>query len=459
MFETLLLSVRSALNKPKFLSVILSGIALVAIGIGLMFTWHPKPTSKSVPNESVSLAAAVQPANVTSTVSVPVDPIQNNWDNVSIELDENIKELFSNLGIRKSELKGIVLLIQDDSLMYFVKDGRLDFLLTSASSFTSLRLPTSFTENVLVTRESDNNVTTANPDEPELRLKTASGIVQTTFNKDALKSKLSAKQIKEYTEIFSNDLNFKKDVKKGDYFSAIYETYYKGDKLVRIGDIVAAEYISQGKAYRAIRYKDINGKISYYTPSGANLQRAFMRNPIPSSKVTSHFAASRVDPVSQLFSRPHKGTDFKASTGTPIKATGDGKIIFAGTKNGYGNTIVIQHDGKYKTLYAHMDHFAKGMHTGTYVKEGEVIGYVGSTGRVTGPHLHYEFLVDGAQNNPLTAIFPRAKAITNTCKAKFNEKAQQLMEMLAPLAPQNLLLAKNGQNRLNGPQAYDRSDQ
>lgn len=263
---------------------------------------------------------------------------------------------------------------------------------------------------------------------PTLKLERVAGIVHTSFVKDAANVNLTPEQINEFVQIFADDINIKTCAARGDYFSVIYEAYYVGDKLIRCGNIVGAEYVNHGKAHRAIRFTDKHGHTSYYSPSGFCLHKSFMRFPLKAI-INSGFCAHRLDPVSQQFVRAHKGVDLRAPLGKPVAATGDGKIIFAGTKNGYGNTIVIQHNSDYQSLYAHLDHFAKGVHKGMDVKEGQLIGYVGATGRVTGPHLHYELLIDGTQRNPATAKLPQTKSVAVAYRERFMEKASELIKM------------------------------
>lgn len=278
----------------------------------------------------------------------------------------------------------------------------------------------------------ENSYTTATiQSTPALKLQRVSGVVHSSFIKDAANANLSTQQVNEFVGIFADDINIKASAAKGDYFSVIYEAYYVGDKLIRCGNIVGAEYVSHGKAHRAIRFTDKHGHTSYYSPSGFSLHKSFMRFPLKFAGINSGFTTHRLDPVSQHFVRAHKGVDLKAPLGKPVTATGDGKIIFAAAKSDYGNTIMIQHNSQYQTLYAHLDHFAKGIHKGMYVKEGQLIGYVGATGRVTGPHLHYELLIDGTQHNPVTAALPHTKSVAIAYREKFMEKASELMEMFS----------------------------
>lgn len=264
---------------------------------------------------------------------------------------------------------------------------------------------------------------------PTLKLERISGVVHSSFVKDAADANLTPQQINEFIDIFADDINVKTSAAKGDYFSVIYEAYYVGDKLIRCGNIIGAEYVNRGKAHRAIRFTDKHGHTSYYSPSGFCLRKSFMRFPLKCALINSGFSTHRLDPVSQQFTRPHKGVDLRAPIGKPVAATGDGEVIFAATKSDYGNVIMIRHNSEYQTLYAHLDHFAKGIHKGIYVKEGQLIGYVGATGRVTGPHLHYEILIDGTPHNPATAALPHTKSVAIAYREKFMEKASELMKM------------------------------
>ncbi len=193
--------------------------------------------------------------------------------------------------------------------------------------------------------------------------------------------------------------------------------------------ILAAEFINHGKRYQAIRYTDAGGKTDYYSLDGKSMRKAFLRTPVEFSRISSGFSLGRKHPVLNTI-RAHKGVDYAASTGTPIKATSDGKIVHRGKKGGYGNTIIVQHGSKYSTLYAHMSKYRSGLTTGSRVKQGQIIGYVGSSGLATGPHLHYEFRVDGVHRDPLRVKLPGADPLANKYRADFDKKAEALMAQL-----------------------------
>ncbi|MEQ1590139.1 MAG: peptidoglycan DD-metalloendopeptidase family protein [Gallionella sp.] len=239
------------------------------------------------------------------------------------------------------------------------------------------------------------------------------------------------------TELFSGDIDFHHDVKPGDKFTVVYEMDYSNGALVNTGRIQAAEFINQGQSHRAI-YFSKDGKVGgYYTPEGKNVEKAFLRSPIEYSRVSSGFSGSRMHPVLNRI-RAHKGVDFAAPVGTPIKATADGVIAFASKENGYGNVIKMEHQGRYSTVYGHLSRFASGLRAGQRVKQGDIIGYVGMTGLTSGPHLHYEFKVDGQQRNPMSVALPSAQPVSGVYKTAFQSVATDFVARLSLLRNTNL---------------------
>ncbi|HEY1181539.1 MAG TPA: peptidoglycan DD-metalloendopeptidase family protein [Rhodocyclaceae bacterium] len=239
-------------------------------------------------------------------------------------------------------------------------------------------------------------------------------------------------------DIFGGDIDFHSDLRKGDRFSVVYETMLHQGKPVRTGRILAAEFVNNGSTYRAFWYGrgDTGG---YYTAEGKNIRKAFLRSPLEFTRITSGFTTARFHPVLQTW-RAHKGIDFGAPTGTKIKATADGVVDFAGKQNGYGNVIVLRHQGAYTTLYGHMSAFAAGMHKGARVSQGDVIGYVGATGMATGPHLHYEFRINGVHQNPMTIAMPSAPPLTAAQLPDFKAKTQAYLGQIEMTRGGNLAL-------------------
>jgi murein DD-endopeptidase MepM/ murein hydrolase activator NlpD len=238
-------------------------------------------------------------------------------------------------------------------------------------------------------------------------------------------------------DIFSSDIDFHRDLRKGDRFSVIYEVFYHRGEPVRSGRVLAAEFINQGKTYQALWFEYAPKQGGYYSLEGKNLRKQFLRTPLEFSRITSGYTNARFHPILQSW-RAHRGIDYAAPTGTRIKATADGVVDVATRQGGYGNLIVLRHQSKYTTWYGHLSGFAKGLRKGKRVTQGEVIGFVGATGLATGPHLHYEFRVNDTQQNPLRVAMPAAPPITSEQKPRFTELAKPLGEQLGLLRTTNL---------------------
>ena len=238
-------------------------------------------------------------------------------------------------------------------------------------------------------------------------------------------------------DIFSSDIDFHRDLRKGDRFSVVYEVFYHRGEPVRTGRVLAAEFVNQGKAYQAVYFNYAEDQGGYYTPEGKNLRKQFLRSPLEFSRITSGFTQSRFHPVLQTW-RAHKGIDYGAPAGAHVRATADGVVDFVGRQGGYGNVIVLRHQSKYTTWYGHLSGYAKSLRKGKRVAQGEVIGYVGATGLATGPHLHYEFRVNDVHQNPLRVAMPEAPPITSETRPRFDRVAQPLLGRLVLLRGTNL---------------------
>ncbi|NND83396.1 MAG: peptidoglycan DD-metalloendopeptidase family protein [Gammaproteobacteria bacterium] len=267
-----------------------------------------------------------------------------------------------------------------------------------------------------------------------------SGEITSSLYEAALEYGLSISMVMEMVRIFGWDIDFAQDIRRGDSFHVIYNDYILDDGDRVDGDIIAAEFTSRGRTYRAIRFADQKGNVSFYTPEGDSMLGTFLRTPVEFSRISSRFGR-RKHPISKRW-KAHKGVDYAAGRGTPVRATADGKVILAGRNGGYGKTVVLRHAGRFSTLYAHMNGYAKGIRSGARVKQGQTIGYVGSTGYSTGPHLHYEFRVDGVHRNPLTYKTPKASSVTPELRTEFNEVAQAWSTQL-DVINRNYQLAKN----------------
>lgn len=224
-------------------------------------------------------------------------------------------------------------------------------------------------------------------------------------------------------DIFSTDIDFHRDLRKGDRFSAVYEVFYHRGEPVKTGRVLAAEFVNQGKTFQAVYFEYADNQGSYYTPHGKSLRKQFLRSPLEFSRITSGFSLARFHPVLQTW-RAHKGIDYAAPTGARVKATADGIVDFVGRQGGYGNLVVLRHQSKFTTWYGHLSGFARGVQKGSRVSQGDVIGFVGSTGLATGPHLHYEFRISDVHQDPLRVAMPEAPPVTPELKPKFERVTQ-----------------------------------
>lgn len=232
-------------------------------------------------------------------------------------------------------------------------------------------------------------------------------------------------------DLFGTEIDFHTDLRKGDTFSVVYEMIHDQGSAARSGRVLAAEFINQGKRYVVVLHEGPEGKEQYYSGDGRSLRQAFLRSPLEFSRVTSGFGR-RLHPIHKRW-RSHNGVDFAAPTGTPIKATSDGMVTFVGKQGGYGNIVILRHRGKLTTAYAHLNGFARSIRPGMSVDQGDVIGYVGSTGWATGPHLHYEVRVDNVAQDPLRIALPTADTLEGKQLAQFKENAAPLLQRIALL--------------------------
>ena len=247
----------------------------------------------------------------------------------------------------------------------------------------------------------------------------AGGTISSSFYEDASASGMPDSVIMDLAYIFGWDIDFVFDIRKGDTFSVIYETPYSKGEMVENGDILIAEFTNQNKTYVANRFIDQGGKKGYFDNNGENLQKAFLRAPLEFSYISSHFNPNRMHPVLHTI-RAHNGVDYAAPRGSPVRATGSGSVEFVGVRNGCGKEIVLKHTNDYSTRYCHLNKFESKVKKGRKIQQGQVIGYVGSTGLATGPHLHYEFKIGNKHTDPVKIKLPSAEPLSSKLKMDFD---------------------------------------
>jgi murein DD-endopeptidase MepM/ murein hydrolase activator NlpD len=360
------------------------------------------------------------------------------WRNEHMQRGDTLAALLSRLNV--TEVAAINYLIGAPEAVSFrtLAIGKEAQAETSASGeLISLRFLNNNNDQVLIDKQNGALQTKTLAAELEKRLFVRTGEIKNSLYAATDAAGMPESAADQLTQLFSGDIDFHHDVKSGDKFTVVYEMDYNNGALVNIGRIQAAEFINQGHSYRAVYFSKDGKTGSYYTPEGKNVEKAFLRSPIEYSRVSSGFTSARMHPVLNTM-RAHKGVDFAAPIGTPIKATADGVIELAGRENGYGNVIKMNHQGRYSTVYGHLSRFASGLHNGQRVKQGQVIGYVGMTGLATGPHLHYEFKIDGQQRNPMSVALPSAQPVSAAYKTAFQSVSIDFVARLSLLRNTNL---------------------
>ena len=352
------------------------------------------------------------------------------WREERIQRGDTLGSVLARLQVSDSAASHYLRTEQETRALYQLRPGKAIRVKTDEQGgLLSLRYLTQQEESLQVERRNGKLYTTAEPAVWDTRIAMRSGEIKTSLFGAADEVGMPDPITLQLAEIFSGDIDFYHDLRRGDRFAVVYEVLYLDGERVKTGRILAAEFINKGTPYRAVYYQDGQGLGGYYTPDGKSMRKAFLRSPMEFSRITSGFSLARLHPIWKTW-RAHRGIDYAAPIGTPVRATGDGKVELLGRQGGYGNLIVLKHHGAYSTAYAHLSRFASGLRKGSVVKQGEVIGYVGMTGWATGPHLHYEFRINGEQRDPLRVALPQAVPIAPQEKTRFAAQADILLARL-----------------------------
>ena len=360
------------------------------------------------------------------------------WREERIQRGDTVASLLSRLDVNSEDIRAFLAEAKHAPALYQLKPGKtLQAQTTEDGALLSLRYHYGTTTMMQVDKRDGHFQARELPLPLERQLVMGSGEIRSSLFAATDAANMPDAVATQMADVFSTDIDFHRDLKRGDRFAVVYEAFYDKGELVKTGHIMAAEFVNNGKAYRAVYFQDKAGHGDYYTPEGKNLRKAFLRSPLEFSRITSGFTLARFHPILKEW-RAHKGIDYAAPMGTKVKATADASVEFVGQQHGYGNVIMLQHQGKYETVYGHLSAFAKGLHQGQHVAQGDVIGYVGMTGLATGPHLHYEFRVAGVQRDPLSIELPTAFPIAADQKGEFARVTQSLMARLELLHGTNL---------------------
>ena len=371
------------------------------------------------------------------------------WTTVTTQNNDTLSKIFEHINISQQTLQDILKDNPYKKNLTNIQPNQQIRILIKDKALEKVIFPYSATELLIVNKENDKYTS-----QIESRvIDTHQEFLNTTIKKSlyytAKQQKIPYTLIQQMAKIFEWEIDFARDIREGDSFSILYEGFYVDEAKVNTGQILAVEYKSANRTFQAIAHKNKHGDLEYYTPEGHSLKKAFSRYPIKFSHVSSSFNLTRMHPILK-YVRPHKGIDLAARMGTPIHATGDGKIKSMGMHSGYGNMIKIAHNKTYTSVYAHLSRFQKGLKRGDYVKRGQVIGYVGQTGLATAPHCHYEFHVNQRAKNPATIKLPQADSINKSELANFNFKANQLLASLKLYSESKLAQTKNARTADTG---------
>ena len=401
-------------------------LALLLPFVGIMAAFGIAPDT---------ITDTIERTSVVEQIALPAlpsagDATESYWREARIERGDTIASILQRLQIDDASAGQVLQRTSEARLLYRLIPGRtIRAHTTAAGQLLALRYLNG-TQLLKIDREGDALVVSEGAAEIETRLEMRSGEIRSSLFAATDVAGMKEAVAVQIAEVFSTDIDFHRDLRKGDRFAAVYEVQYHQGELVKTGRLLSAEFVNNGKTFQAVWFQNPDGEGGYYTPDGKNIRKAFLRSPLEFSRISSGFTISRFHPVLQTW-RAHKGVDYAAPTGTRVRATGDGIIEFVGRQGGYGNLVVLRHQSKYTTWYGHLSGFAPGMQKGKRIVQGDVIGFVGSTGIATGPHLHYEFRTNDVHQDPLRVAMPPAPPLAQQHRAAFDENARPLAERLA----------------------------
>jgi len=437
----------------------LGAIAVLALGGFLAWPGDEAPAddvagASATRNQPLALPPADDRAPTGATMSsvadsgtgkpIPTDepaasPVSHDWKTVTVRPGDTLASIFGRQGLGPVTVHHVVYLNDDTARLRDLKPGeQLKLDLDDDGNLAALQFELDEAHLVQVDRQEDTFASRVIDRPIETRIAQASGVIDDSLYAAAKQADLSDALTMELAHIFGWDIDFVYDIRAGDRFFLIYQELYRDGKKLRDGEVLAATFINRGENITAVRYDKGDGRAEYYTPDGHNMRKQFLRTPVDFRRISSRFNMNRLHPTLG-YRRPHEGVDYAADRGTPIIATGDGRIKRASWYGGYGNCVIIEHAGRFETLYGHMSKYARGIKAGAHVHQGQVIGYVGMTGTATGPHVHYEFHVDGKVRDPLKVELPPAPSLAKSELPEFRQAAAPLVARLDILHAKTML--------------------
>jgi len=355
---------------------------------------------------------------------------------VVVQRDDTLDRIFRRLQINVTDLQNVRALTGVRTLLDRLSPGEHLKFLQHNGALLGLTRHVSLTQQLEVRRTEAGFQATVVAKPVEAQTTVAHGVIDSSLFEAANSVGMSDALVLKLAKIFGSQIDFVLGLRTGDEFAIAYERLRQDGQFVKDGDILAARFINQGREYVAVRYERPDGSVGYYSPSGRSTQKAFLRAPLEFQRISSGFSSARLHPILNTI-RAHQGTDYAAPLGTPVYAAGSGRVSFRGVRGGYGNVIEIDHGEGIQTLYGHLSRFAIPK-LGAHVQQGETIGYVGMSGLATGPHLHFEFHVNGRFVDPQRVKLPDAGPLDPTLREDFQRSSEPLLELLDRSAPSSL---------------------
>jgi murein DD-endopeptidase MepM/ murein hydrolase activator NlpD len=412
--------------------IFLALATLPFLGVVAAFGIDPDTPTTALNPETVVEAIVLPQAEASDTGTFDF------WREERIGRGDTLSGLLQKLGVHAEDRQSFIAAANQTISIGGLISGRSVLArVSSDGSLMLLRYMNSDNTLISADRAQGSFRITQQDIQPEMRPVMRSGSIQGSLFGATDAADIPDRIASEMADAFSGDIDFHRDLRRGDHFSVVYEAFYFDGRLIKTGRLLAAEFTNQGQSHRAIYFKDPQGREGYYNGEGQSLKRAFLKSPMPFDRISSGFTSGRLHPVLQIW-RAHKGIDYAAPTGTPVRAVSDAVVGFVGKQGGYGNLVVLNHQPPYSTAYGHLSRFAKGIKRGARVSQGQLVGYVGATGLASGPHLHYEFRINGAQRNPLAMKLPTAYPLDSRYRAQFAANAKPLSERLEMLRNTNL---------------------
>ncbi|MDX1492042.1 MAG: peptidoglycan DD-metalloendopeptidase family protein [Pseudohongiellaceae bacterium] len=454
-------SAKQTLSKyyPRNHFILASGLSLVLV-VTLAFTPEEADTDSAQADKgTLNIPLAIElsepapaPALMpeTEAPTAPTTPAVDEetysaWTDLKVESGDNLTSIFNRVGLSSQSMYKVLNSNSEAKVLNALYPGyELSFRIPEPGKLEQLKLLKSPLEGYLFTLNEDSYVVESILHTPDVTTAFKESTINDSLFMAAQRANIPTAATMEMANIFGGVIDFALETRSGDNFGILYEEKYLNGEFIGNGEVLAAQFTNQGKQFIALRYENEAGEVGYFSPEGESMRKAFLRTPLDVFRISSNFNLNRRHPILNTI-RAHKGTDYAAPRGTPVRATSDGTVTWAARNGSFGKLIVIKHRGEFETKYAHLNDYAKGIKKGARVTQGQIIGYVGTTGGSTGPHLHYEFLVGGVHKNPRTIIdqLPKAVSIDPEEMPRFRAQTADLLAKFRSYSEDKTLLSMN----------------